>query len=70
MSVSVYPSEEEGLLQIDKAVDPAIDEERLRETRFEQGGEEKYAPRTRLLIILLSSLILWSGIILLALWIF
>lgn len=68
MSVSVYPipSEEEGLLQIDEA----IDEERLRETRFEQGGEEKYAPRIRLLIILLSSLILWSGIILLALWIF
>ena len=56
MSVSEYPipSEDEG----------------RRDAHFDRVGEDKWSPRFSLLIVVLSSLVLWSGIFLLVAWIF
>lgn len=48
---------------------PNEDEERS-EPQGDAAGEDKWAPRFGLLIVVLSSLVLWSGIFLLVAWIF
>ena len=48
---------------------PSEDVDR-RETRQDALGEDKWSPRLTLLIVVLSSLILWSGIFLVVSWIF
>jgi hypothetical protein len=48
---------------------PNEDEERS-EPQCDGVGEDKWAPRFGLLIVVLSSLVLWSGIFLLVAWIF
>jgi hypothetical protein len=48
---------------------PKEDEERS-EPQVDGVGEDKWAPRFGLLIVVLSSLVLWSGIFLLVAWIF
>ena len=45
------------------------DEERS-QTHYEEVGDDKWSPRLRFLIVVLSSLILWSGIFLLVSWLF
>jgi len=56
MSVSVFPI-------------PSEDDAR-HETRGETLREDKWSPRLTLLVVVLSSLILWSGIFLAISWIF
>lgn len=56
MSVSEFPT-------------PSKDDAR-HETRRETLGEDKWPPRLTLLVVVLSSLILWSGIFLVVSWIF
>ena len=48
---------------------PSEDEVR-RETRRDALVEDKWSPRLTLLIVVLSSLILWSGIFVMVSWIF
>jgi len=48
---------------------PSEDEVR-HETRHDALGEDKWSPRLTLLIVVLSSLILWSGIFVMVSWIF
>ncbi len=48
---------------------PRKDEVR-HETQRDAVGEDKWSPRLTLLIVVLSSLILWSGIFLMVSWIF
>jgi hypothetical protein len=40
------------------------------ETRRDSLGKDKWSPRLTLLVVVLSSLILWSGIFLVISWIF
>lgn len=56
MSVSEFPipNEEEG----------------RRETQCDGVGEDRWSPRLGLLIVVLSSLVLWSGIFVMVAWIF
>lgn len=48
---------------------PSEDEGR-HETRRDARGEDKWSPRLSLLVVVLSSLILWSGIFIVVSWIF
>lgn len=41
-----------------------------RETRRETLGEDKWSPRLTLITVVLSNLVLWSGIFLVVSWIF
>ena len=48
---------------------PSEEEDRV-ETRPDALGDDKWSPRLGLLIVVLSNLILWSGIFLVISWIF
>ena len=46
------------------------EEENRRQSRYAEVGEERRSPRFGLLIVVLSGLILWSGIFVMVSWIF
>lgn len=50
---------------------PIPSEDEVRRAAMRDGmGEDKWSPRFRLIVVVLSSLVLWSGIFLMVAWIF